>query len=297
MKSDLKPFTTVCVPSIGASMFLDETLASIKAAWTEGMELVLLDNASASPLTQATLARHALMGRVVRMDERVPIARSWNTALRVASGEWLHLLHDDDWVEPDFYRSLQADTQGHADLGVWFCSTKNVSDSCGTPVNYVAHVEGGVVRDLSEIGRMVFERNLTRCVGTVINTAVARHAGGFDESMRHHLDVEFFWRCACEAGAYFEPSPLGHYRIHPGSLTQHQGRRRRQTIIEDGRLQNDVALLLEKYAGDKIGDPAPRRYAAHALAGIFRYHLHRMQLMRAFSAWTLAHKHGIRIAG
>ena len=56
----------------------------------------------------------------------------FNLAIARAKGHWIHILHDDDWLEPTFYQSLQQGLESmvKSDTSTETQSTETQSTDC-----------------------------------------------------------------------------------------------------------------------------------------------------------------------
>jgi GT2 family glycosyltransferase len=83
---------------------LKEAIASVRAQTFEDWELCLVDDRSTNPEVIALLERHATSDRRIRLQRRETaggIAAATNTALELATGEYIALLDHDDTLAPD----------------------------------------------------------------------------------------------------------------------------------------------------------------------------------------------------
>ena len=82
---------------------LEEAIASVRAQTFTDWELCLVDDGSSDPRVTATLHRHAAQDQrihVIRRDQAGGISTATNTALKIATGEYIALLDHDDTLEP-----------------------------------------------------------------------------------------------------------------------------------------------------------------------------------------------------
>jgi GT2 family glycosyltransferase len=270
---------SVCIPTIGSNPYLPEAVESVRCAWLEDMELIILDNNSPTPVPESMLRPFGSAARIVRTGEKLPMALNWNRCFEVAQGEWVHILHDDDLVSTDFYSCFRDSVASAVvpKFGIWFCSTLNRMAQ-DPQRDYSSICPGGVIGDPDVLADLIFGKSLTRCAGTVIRRDVGLQLGGFDSHFKHIVDVEFFFRCARSAGAKFEPRILAIYRIHPGAMTGHSVESKIQPILEDDRLLTDLGLLLKKHGGGGLAPDGLLAYAHTVLWGAFRYYLRRARL-------------------
>ena len=90
--------------------YLREALVSVLAAGiaADEMQIAIVDDASES-FDAAAFLREQALDRVECYPgvARLGIAGSWNRCIEMARGEWIHILHQDDRVRPDFYGALR----------------------------------------------------------------------------------------------------------------------------------------------------------------------------------------------
>jgi glycosyltransferase involved in cell wall biosynthesis len=95
---------TVCVPTIGRTEYVNQTLECALQQTYPNLEILILDNAS-PPQTQERLAawvtEHPQI-RVLRSYEHLPMFANFNRGLRAASGDYITYFHDDDRYLPGF---------------------------------------------------------------------------------------------------------------------------------------------------------------------------------------------------
>ena len=52
----------------------------------------------------------------VRNERNLGMAGCWNKCVQIARGRWVHLLHQDDYLNPGFYERLEQAEKQHPDV-------------------------------------------------------------------------------------------------------------------------------------------------------------------------------------
>jgi len=136
--SGTRPYWSVMIPSYNPrAAYLEETLRSVLAQdpGPERMQIEVVDDCS--PEVDLAALVKAIAGERVqlsRTERNLGLAGCWNACIERSRGEWVHILHQDDWVLPGFYarfeslsktvqgidaafaRYIHADADGHWDI-------------------------------------------------------------------------------------------------------------------------------------------------------------------------------------
>jgi hypothetical protein len=285
-----------CIPTQRPSPLFSEALGSVIEATVPGLSLLVFQNSTEPHLREEDLSAFPGPRRLVCSGAALGIGDSWNRVLELGQGDWIHLLHDDDWIEPDFYRAFLRDLESSPPFGLWLCGTIE-SDAEGRALNTL-EVPDLVSNDAGRIAALLLQENVFRCVSVVMNRRDAIACGGFDRRMRQILDVDLFFRLACARGVRFHAGPLGHYRLHAKSTTgtirkDEQGRPVSIPIFDDHRLLRDHRLFLAKQSKMLLAPGIVRPYSAGIIWSTFRYYIKRLRF-RSLLIWLgcwAAHLH------
>ena len=216
-----RPFWTVVIPVVNRPEYFPETLASVLAQWTntEEMEIIMLDNGSEPAQWKIPEDLGQGIIRYYRFPKTVSLQENWNTAVALCRGQWIHLLHHDDYVLPGFYARLQASLKSCPEsVGAAFTGYENI-DRERNIIFYQQHnLENyrGIVRDwIRRIG--------AGCPlsppSVVIRRVAYERLGGYKLDLPYTCDWEFYKRVATFYDWWFEPGILAHYREHTNSIT------------------------------------------------------------------------------
>lgn len=107
---------SVIVPTRNGGSHLRPVLMSVLRQSFEDFELVVADNANTdeTPLILAELSSDLRL-EVVRSETALSVTENWLSALRAASGEYLLLLGDDDYLMPRFFERMNGILVRHGD--------------------------------------------------------------------------------------------------------------------------------------------------------------------------------------
>jgi GT2 family glycosyltransferase len=212
----VKPQITVAIPVCERSAYLEYCLASVAAANPGGgvLQVMVLDNASKNSAEFVSIVSRFPDVQLLRFDERAVISMSFNRCLRVGSGEWIHLLHDDDAVDPDFYHAvLRALAHSEtSDAGLLACDTVVIDENH----QLIAGRNGGMKWPLSRAGllRYALGSSPFYCPSVLIARNVANAGMMFDENYHVINDWEYWWRVVLAYPVAFAPGAVAKYRIH-----------------------------------------------------------------------------------
>ncbi|HEX8979465.1 MAG TPA: glycosyltransferase [Parasulfuritortus sp.] len=213
-------FWSVTIPVCDRIDYLEQTISSVVSSYGEAdLEVVVVDNASV--LTEDIIKiinkiddsriRHA------RYYERVGMAENWNRCIQSAKGEWIHILHDDDYVRPGYYEKLKTGLANSANYILGFTRYISVDEEgCWTGVSTLHQNKSGLLDKKFET---IIEYCGVSAPSVVVKRTAYESVGGFFPGLQFALDWEMWKRLALVGDIYYEVEPLLCYRYHNSSET------------------------------------------------------------------------------
>jgi glycosyltransferase involved in cell wall biosynthesis len=218
--SGRRPRWSVMIPTYNARAdYLEQTLLSIlqQAPGAEEMQIEVVDDCSPKGAPVEVVERIG-QGRIAIRREPVNrgLARIWNRCIELARGEWVHILHQDDIVQPGFYAALRQGTD-EPTVGAAF-SRFTYIDPRGNwlEISSLLRDSPGILEGWQE--EITVSQHI-QCASIVVRRAAYERLGGFLPQFCYALDWEMWQRIAAHYAFWFEPAVLAGYRVHPGSAT------------------------------------------------------------------------------
>lgn len=214
------PWLSVCIPTYNGEPYLPFALESIITQGDKDIECIVVDDGSTDGTLSFIAAYQNRLRLIVHQRKRKNWAANTNYALRLATGQYACILHQDDlWLPgrlavlksliaefPDVGFFLHAavfiDEEGHSQ-GLWRCPLPPVP----TVISSDMLMERLLVQNFIAISAPVFRRDLALAVG------------GMDEALWYTADWDFWLKLAAAGPAVYDPRPLSGFRIHSGSQT------------------------------------------------------------------------------
>lgn len=234
------------MPGENLAVAVDSVLVAMGTR--QDYEVVVVDDGSPDPIT---LREYGPRVRLDTCAENVGAVPNFNRAIGRAEGEFIHVLHADDYVEPGFYGALEA---GLAIDGV-------VAAACG-----VHRVDGaGVLIETMKpelpragIWTRAFERlavsNRLPAPSVVAKRSTYDQVGVFDESLIHAADWDLWIRFSQAGPIYYDPEPLAAYRVHDAQHTA--------SLAQSGKNIDDAIAVIRRLparVGRRDGTPLMTR--------------------------------------
>lgn len=215
------PRVTVCLVHFNQPVLVLKAIESLEAQTYSNFEVILVDNGSTHPETEAVLLeiedRFAIRGWRVLRQGKLPPGAARNYAAREASGEFLMFMDDDNVAKPHEIESFvkAALTSGQ---DVVAC-VQDVFEGLGDPV---PEENEGYARQIFLGGALSagFFENTFGDTNFFIRKSVFHAVGGFSEET--NASVEDWHLLARLALAGYQilmlPQSFYHYRIRPDSF-------------------------------------------------------------------------------
>jgi glycosyltransferase involved in cell wall biosynthesis len=208
------------IPTYNArANYLEETLNSVlqQDPGPEKMQIEIVDDCSPNGAPVEMLYRIAGNRVAVHREPRNNgLAGIWNRCIERARGDWIHILHQDDFVLPGFYVAMQKGTSDSR-VGALFCRYAEINpDGHWLRISQL-HREAPGLPDVWQ--EKIAVHQLIQCPAIVVRRSVYEELGGFRPQLRYTLDWEMWQRIAARYSFWFEPAILACYRVHPASAT------------------------------------------------------------------------------
>ncbi len=211
MKTD-SASVSVIIPTYNRHAFVGEAILSVLAQSISPLEVIVVDDGS-SDETAALVCDYGHPVRYVYQANAGPAAAR-NNGLRVAGGDLIGFLDDDDLWPPDRLELLLPTLLEHPENEVVLGHTQRMlkRTSAAGETRFTPYRKP--VR-LFSLGCALFRRTVFRKVGV------------FDERMRYGEDDDWFMRAeGLEIAMVFLPEVSQYYRFHEGNMTNDKGARR-----------------------------------------------------------------------
>jgi glycosyltransferase involved in cell wall biosynthesis len=178
------------------------------------MQITVVDDASERSDVAALVHAADPTGRVelIRHDHRLGLGGNWNRAVVAARGDLLHLLHQDDYVLPGFYASMDQAFRHDPQIGMAFCRCRIVDgDNRRIKTSSRLRWTPGTIHGwLPKIA----ERQRVQCPAAVVARSTYESVGGYRTDLSLALDWEMWVRIAARHEVGYEPRTLAAYCRH-----------------------------------------------------------------------------------
>jgi glycosyltransferase involved in cell wall biosynthesis len=220
-----RPFWSVMITAYNRVNYLEQSLRSVLAQAPDAEEMqieVVNDGAPASVQAEiAAIVDGVGQGRVsfYRHPENIGHPHIFNICIERAQGRWVHLLHDDDWVESGFYAALKSGIEQRPEVGAAFCRYQVIDEI------WQEHWLSDLERSTPGILPNWLDRIAVAChiqfPAIAIEREVYETLGGFCDRANSTFDWEMWQRIAIRYPVWYEPQPLANFRSHAGAESHH----------------------------------------------------------------------------
>ncbi len=182
---------SICVPAYKRTDFLRRLLDSISVQSFRNFEVIITDDSPDNALKELC-DRYKNVFSLCYYHNPAPFGtpENWNEAIRKATGQWIKLMHDDDWFAfPDSLQKLYDLTRVPENCSFVFCGSTVVEDN---KVLFTENISRFREKLLRKDSRNLFSRN---CIGP---PSVIMHKNDrrlwYDNRMKWLVDVDFYIR-------------------------------------------------------------------------------------------------------
>jgi len=185
----------------------------------------------------------------------------FDECIRRASGEWVHILHDDDWVKPGFYAALNAGIDADPSIGAAFARHEIPSAPGFSWSSWLEREAPGVIENW--LDRIATECRVQFSAMTV-RRSVYEEVGGFLTGIGSAFDWEMWQRIATRHPVWFEPEVLAVIRRDGTAETD-------RLVTDGGQIADSIAAIefsrrhLPVERVDDLTRRARERFALHGL--------------------------------
>ncbi len=195
------PLISICIPAYKNIDFLKRLLDSIGTQRFREFEVVVTDDSPDEAVGRlcGEYALHFPL-RYFRNERQLGTPENWNEAVRKAGGEWIKIMHDDDWFQDEESLSaFAAAAQAHPDAPFIFCAYRDVFlDKGGERLMFVPARR---YRVFLREPAVLFARNIVGPPSAVLykRSLPVR----FDPAIKWVVDIDFYIRVLAGGGKPF----------------------------------------------------------------------------------------------
>jgi glycosyltransferase involved in cell wall biosynthesis len=231
---------SICIPAYKRAVFLKRLLDSIAIQSFRDFEVILTDDSpdmEVQDLSRLYQERFPLAYR--RNEPALGTPENWNEAIRRAKGDWIKLMHDDDWF-------ADAESLGHFATAVvadpkatfFFSAYRNIhlDEDRAEEV----FIDRPWYRRLLKNPATLFSRNMIGPPSVVLHRR--DNALGYDKTIKWVVDIDFYIRSLAESKPVYIDRVLVNVGIGDEQVTRDCFRRRPIEIPENFHLLNKTGL-------------------------------------------------------
>lgn len=101
---------SICVPSRNRQYYFQKTIEGLLRSKRDDLEFVLVDNSDDPSVMNDYMRAHEGDPRIVYLpsaDRTLPMIENWERTLAAATGDWVTVIGDDDFIDPDVMTVLK----------------------------------------------------------------------------------------------------------------------------------------------------------------------------------------------
>jgi glycosyltransferase involved in cell wall biosynthesis len=216
------PLLSVCIPAYNRPGWLRRGLESIAITDDTDIEIVITDDSDTDQcqaIAAEVLENWSGSWRYEHHQRPLGMAQNWNRAIRWATGQYVMVLHDDDFFVPQGLGRLVNKLRGLGNqypvllFGVW------VVDAQERIMKRQVFQQDQFLPPHNALIKLFSNSSLVRFPAVVIRRELFVEVGYFNPDWREPCDLEMWMRSFANYGVYCCRETTVAYRVHTEALT------------------------------------------------------------------------------
>lgn len=218
------PLLSVAIPAYNRPEWFERALRSIMTlppAEQKYLEIVVSDDSTkpdCQEIFNACMAEWLGPRRYVSNSPSLGMAGNWNNCAHIAIGEFVLILHDDDYLEPDGPESILVALRENGEYRALLFGVNVVIPQ--ERIKKRQHFKEKRYLDREEaLKQVLFNSSFVRFPGIVLRRSIFDQVGYFDETVGGIADIHLWVRIFHACGVLCIPIVTANYTVHANALT------------------------------------------------------------------------------
>jgi len=209
------PLVSICIPTYNRAGMVGDAIRSALAQTCRNIEVLVVDNASTDGTAEVVASFHDPRLRYVRNGRNLGLFGNFNRCIELAQGKYLHILHSDDTVPPEFIRTCVRFLEEHPEVAFTFTGAEVEARGTVLPLDYAQKTE--IYPEPEGFRRILRDRNVVICPSVVARREVFLSHGGFSLEYPYASDLALWLRISRTEPVAFVHGTRIRYRQGPHS--------------------------------------------------------------------------------
>lgn len=235
-----QPFISICIPAYKNKTYLKRLLDSISGQSFMDFEVIITDDSPDTSLySLIELYKERMKIDYSRNQPALGSPANWNAGIAKANGEWIKIMHDDDWFADKNSLAEFAKAAQHTNTDFIFSGFTNVDLKNGIEKRFVINnfhewmLKGNPL--------YLFRTNYIGHPSTTLIRNKKQHF--FDEKTKWVVDFDFYIRVLRSGGLFYTiRKPLINIGVSDEQITKAVFRQREVEIPENLYLLNKLGI-------------------------------------------------------
>ncbi|MDR7994057.1 glycosyltransferase [Thermosynechococcus sp. TG252] len=281
------PLLSICIPAYNRPQGLAQAVRSVVAALPpeshDPVEVIIIDDSATPTAVEDLLAGWSGRWHYQHNGQRLGMVANWNASLAQAAGEFILLLHDDDYLLPQGITTILETLIQYGSQFDVFLFGVHLVDSHQRCLRRQIPRQQTWLSPAQALRQLLRHSSFVRFPALIWRRSLLDKVGYFDPAYGEATDLYQWLRFFAQKGVYTVPRATAAYTIHDQALTM--GMFQAQTLATLGNIFAAAANL-------SILSPAELRqcqcdfFHQFILAGTWRF-LRRRQWQRAEAVYQL----------
>lgn len=181
------PLVSICIPTFNRAGFLENAITSALQQTYGNIEVIVIDNASTDN-TQEIITRFSDPRlKYFKNSENLGLFGNFNRCIEQAQGEYIHILHSDDTIDPFFTERCIKFFQNNPTVKMTTTSARIISensirDSRFSEMDFILKAPEG-------LKYLFLYRNFIVCPSVMVHRDVYRDVGGYSLEYPYSSDL------------------------------------------------------------------------------------------------------------
>jgi len=186
---------SICIPTYNRANSIGDTIKSALSQTYENIEVIVVDNASTDKTEEVVNSFDDPRLSYVRNRRNLGLFGNFNRCIELYSGEFLHILHSDDTIPPNFTATCMEFIAAHPEVSLT-CTPPLTLSRDGNEIISRRFDEPAIFMPPEGMSVILSGRNFIVCPSVMVRRGVFEQYNGFSMEYSYSSDYYQYLRVA-----------------------------------------------------------------------------------------------------